>query len=106
MITAKVHCSELPNLSPSPTVYKEHVLFNPHELHEEKTPPIGEKPMSLASFFSIEIPERKCRVLKADMQACYRITEKGSFTFGMYNHKYGMYIDPNQGLFGGWVIDY
>lgn len=107
VITAKVHCSQLPNLSSSHSEYKDHILFNPHELHEEKAASsIKEKPKSLASYFSIEIPERKYRVLKADMQACYRVTEKSSFTFGMYKHNYGRYIDPNQGLFGGWVFDY
>jgi hypothetical protein len=107
LLVSRAFCSQLPNLSTSPSDYKDHILFNPHELHEErKAATITEKPMSLASFFSIEIPDRKCRVLKADMQACYRVTEQGSFTFGMYKHNYGLYIDPNQGLFGGWVIDY
>lgn len=105
-VYAQGYCSQLPSLSSSPSEYREHVLFNPHELHEERATKVKEKPKSFASYFSLEIPEIKSRVMKADMQACYRVTEQGSFTFGMYKHNYGLNIDPNQGLFGGWVIEY
>lgn len=67
--------------------------------------PIPSGPSILAKY-NFEIPEREFRSLKADAQISYRFYEKNAFTVGVYKHTYGRYIDPNQGIFGGYVIRY